>query len=81
MVAIARQEEIQFLQSLGVWQDSTGEECRERTGRAPVSTRWEDVDNGRCCVTELSSRLVARGLKTKDGPEFEVFAIMPPPRG
>lgn len=35
-IAIARGEQIQFMQSLGVLEDSTLKECHERPGRRPV---------------------------------------------
>ena len=75
----ARNEEIGFMKELGVWEPSTWEECIEKTGKVPVSTRWVDVDKGREGRAEIRSRLVARDFKVKgDGREFEVFAAMPP---
>ena len=78
-VAAARCEEIDFMRQLGVWEAATVEECVERTGRMPVSTRWVDVDKGRDGHVEIRSRLVARDFKVRgDSREFDVFASMPP---
>ena len=71
--------DIKELMKAGVWEPSTWEECVEKTGKIPVSTRWVDVDKGREGQVEIRSRLVARDFKVKgDGREFEVFAAMPP---
>ena len=78
-VSVARREEIDFMKRLGVWQDATMEECMEKTGKMPVSTRWVDVDKGRDGKSEIRSRLVARDFKVRgDSREFDVFASMPP---
>lgn len=64
-------DDVQFMGSLGVCQDSTEEDRGERIGRM-------DVDKGSSGVTEVRSRLVARGFKTMGGHELEVCAAMPP---
>ena len=78
-VARARDEEISYMQRIGVWEESTLEECLKMTGKNPVSTRWVDVDKGRDEVSDIRSRLCARDFKVRgDGREFDVFASMPP---
>ena len=75
----ARREEISFMEGLGVWEPSSWDECVRKTGRAPVSTRWVDVDKGRDGIKDIRSRLVARDFKVRgDRREFDVFASMPP---
>ena len=79
MVKEARNEEVKFMEGLGVWERSSLEECRRLTGEDPVSTRWVDIDKGRDREVEVRSRLVARDFKTRGGAsDFDVFAAMPP---
>ena len=42
----ARKEEIGFMQIRGIWTEVPETECRRRTGKAPVSVRWVDVNKG-----------------------------------
>ena len=75
----ARREELDFMEKLGVWEWASWEECIEKTGKPPVTTKWVDVDKGRNGKPEVRSRLVARDFKVKgDERQFEVFAAMPP---
>ena len=75
LLSAARAEEIQFMHELGVWEQSTSQECWERTGRRPTSTKWVDVDKGRDGEVLVRSRLVARDFKVKgDSRGFDVFA-------
>ena len=67
------------MEGLKVWESASWDECIQRTGKAPVSTRWVDVDKGRDGMLDVRSRLVARGFKVRgDGREYDVFASMPP---
>ena len=78
-VAEARGEELEFMQGIGVWEESTREECWASTGKLPVTTKWVDVDKGRNGEVKVRSRLVARDFRVKgDDRQFEVFAAMPP---
>lgn len=43
-VPSVRLEQFQFMCSPGVWEDSSAEECRERTRRAPVSIGGVDAE-------------------------------------
>jgi hypothetical protein len=75
----ARKEEVQFMENIGVWEPSTWEECLEKTGRPPITTKWVDVDKGRGGEVLVRSRLVARDFKVKgDDRGFDVFAATPP---
>jgi hypothetical protein len=75
----ARMEEVSFMQNIGVWEPSTWEECMQKTGKAPITTKWVDVDKGRDGEVLVRSRLVARDFKSKnDERNFDVFAATPP---
>ena len=75
----ARLEEVNFMQNIGVWEPSTWEECMQKTGKAPITTKWVDVDKGRDGEVLIRSRLVARDFKNKnDERNFDVFAATPP---
>ena len=79
LLSAARLEEIQFMQDLGVWEQSSAQECLAKTGRKPTSTKWVDVDKGRDGEVLVRSRLVARDFKVKgDSRGFDVFAATPP---
>ena len=73
----ARLEEVNFMQNIGVWEPSTWEECMQKTGKAPITTKWVDVDKGRDGEVLIRSRLVARENKN-DERNFDVFAATPP---
>ena len=46
LVQMARKGELEFLEKFGVYDDATIEECFAETGRAPVGTKWVDVNKG-----------------------------------
>lgn len=51
----------------------------QNIGRAPITTKWFDVDKGRDGDVLIRSRLVARDFKVKrDDRGFDVFAATPP---
>ena len=75
----ARLEEVNFMQNIGAWEPSTWEECMQKTGKAPVTTKWVDVGKGRYGEVLIRNRLVARDFKNKnDERNFDVFAATPP---
>ena len=75
----ARLEEVNFMQNIGVWEPSTWEECMQKTGKGPITTKRVDVDKGRDGEVLIRSRLVARDFKNKnDERNFDVFAATPP---
>jgi hypothetical protein len=62
-----------------VWEPASWDACVRRTGRAPVSTRWVDIDRGWDGIKDIRSRLVARDFKDQgDRRDFDAFASMPP---
>ena len=75
-VKSGRLEEVDFLNTRGIWEPRPRDECLRKTGKHPTSVKWVDVaknDAVRC-------RLVARNFKPKktNGSESEFFASMPP---
>ena len=58
-VRAARREEMSFIQGIPLYQEASVEECRSRTGKAPISTKWVDIAKG----DEVRSRWAARYFK------------------
>ena len=54
------------MQNIGVWDPSTWEDCMQKTDKAPITTKWVDVDKGRDGEVLMRSRLVARDFKNKN---------------
>ena len=78
LVAAARITELEYFNSKGVWRKKTRQEAYLRTGRAPVSVRWVDVNKGDDMNPRYRSRLVARQLKATDKSGTSYFAPTPP---
>ena len=79
LVQMAKEEELDNVEKFGVYKDATIEECFVETGRAPVGTKWVDVDKGTAENPNIPCRLVARDVQrkgVKDRADF--FASMPP---
>ena len=74
-VKTAREEEMEFMRKLGVFEERDTEECWRRIGKAPVSTKWVDCEKG----GGVRSRWVARDFKPKgEKDRADLFAAMPP---
>ena len=68
-----------FMEKFGVYEDATIEECFAETGRAPVGTKWVDVNKGTAENPNIRCRLVARDFKPKgEKDRADLFASMPP---
>ena len=65
LVAKARSEEVEFMEKIGLYQEVDIAECLEITGRAPISTRWVDVNKGSMESPNVRCR-------------SDIFAAMPP---
>ena len=74
----ARNEEIKFMQSKGIWEVVPTKECWEKTGSKPVSVRWVDTNKGGAGEMIVRSRLVARDFKGNDKGRDDLFAETPP---
>jgi len=71
VVAASRQEEVEFMQTRGIWEVVDLNMCWEKLGRAPTSVKWVD--------TRKRSWLVGRDFKPKGEQErADIFASMPP---
>lgn len=76
LVQTTRQEEIQFMESWGVWEETSDEQCRAKTGKPPLDGRWVDANKGDPQHPTIRCRYVAKDLAlTKTG---EFFVAMPP---
>ena len=60
----------------GVYKQASLAECYDRTGKAPIGTRWVDVNKGDRVHPEYRSRLVAQEINT--GRREDLFAATPP---
>ena len=70
-VRASRGEEIEFMETRGIWNVVPVSECWSTTGMAPTTVKWVD--------TKKRSRLVGRDFKPKGEAErADIFASMPP---
>ena len=76
----ARNEEVQFMEDIGVYDLVDEGECWAKTNKEPISTRWVDINKGTEEEPLVRCRLVARDFKTKKGREddYKLFAATPP---
>ena len=65
LVMAAEREEVEFMEKLGVGEDSTEEECWRLTGKAPIDTMFVRVNKGSDDKPEVRARLVATGLQSQ----------------
>ena len=72
----ARQEELEYVHKMSVYQKVPISECVMRTGRQPLIVRWIDVNKGDQDNPNYRSRLVARESNTHKGEDL--FAAIPP---
>ena len=66
LVKAARAKELEFFCSKGVWLKVPRQRSYDRTGKAPITVRWVDVNKGDEYEPNYRSRLVARQLKATD---------------
>jgi len=78
LVHEARQKELEYFHTKGVWIKRPKGEAKMRTGRAAISVRWVDVNKGDDLNPRYRSRLVARQLKARDNSTERFFAPTPP---
>ena len=77
MVMKARAEELDYFNSMGVYEYAKIDECWKLTGKQPIGTRWIDVNKGDSLKPNYRSRLVAKEYKVDVRPDL--FAATPPP--
>ena len=75
-VAKARQEEIEYFRSMGVYRKVDKSVCWEATGKAPIPVRWVDINKGDNTSPNYRSRLVAKEFRTDVRPDL--YAATPP---
>jgi hypothetical protein len=64
---------------IGLFEETSIDESWEVTGKAPVDTKWVDVNKGSAEAPDIRCRLVARDFKPKgERDRCDLFAAMPP---
>ena len=76
LVKQARAEEIKFMLDWGVWERAPIAECWRDTGKAPVGSKWVDVNKGDATKPLIRSRFVVKEIATYKSDDF--FAATPP---
>ena len=76
LVREARAEDLEYFNSLLVWEVVKTQECWDVTGRPPISTKWVDVNKGDQQEYDIRCRLVAREMGGAKSDEF--YAPTPP---
>ena len=60
MVKAARQEEIEYVRKMHLYDKVPISECKRATGRMPITVRWIDINKGDQDKPNYRSRVVAR---------------------
>ena len=76
-VQLARTEEMEEVKKHKVYVKVPIQQCYDETGKAPIGTRWVDINKGDDVNIEYRSRLVAQELKKYSVAE-DLFAATPP---
>jgi hypothetical protein len=76
LVRQARAEEIKFMLNWGVWKRARITECWQETGKAPIGSKWVDVNKGDEKRPLIRSRFVVKEIATYKSDDF--FAATPP---
>ena len=74
----ARSEEIEEVYRTNLYTKVPVQECYDVTGKAPISTRWVDINKGDDKDPECRSRIVAQEIKANDVYRDDLFAATPP---
>ena len=72
----ARKEEIEYVHKMKLYDKVPITECRQRTGKGPISVRWIDINKGDATSPNYRPRLVAREINTYK--RSDLFAATPP---
>ena len=72
----AREEEVEYVHKMKLYDKVPTSECYQRTGKAPISVRWIDINKGDQQHPNYRSRLVAREINTHK--RDDLFAATPP---
>jgi hypothetical protein len=77
-VKAARKEEIEGVNKHNVYTKVPIQECWDKTGQAPVSTKWVDINKGDIENPDIRCRWVGREFKGNDTGREDLFAATPP---
>ena len=75
-VRAARGEEVDYIHKMNLYTKVPTDDCYKRTGKAPISVRWIDINKGDTDRPNYRSRLVAREINTYK--RDDLFAGTPP---
>ena len=83
LVREAREEELRWVRKEGIYLRVPLRQCYERTGKAPLDTRWIDVNKGDNRRPAYRSRMVVREIKARKKlmdrlPAASLFSATPP---
>jgi hypothetical protein len=76
LVRQARAEEVKFMLDWGVWERALITDCWAETGKAPIGSKWVDVNKGDAKKPQIRSRFVVKEIATYKSDDF--FAATPP---
>ncbi len=76
LVRQARAEEVKFMLDWGVWERALIADCWQETGKAPIGSKWVDVNKGDATKPLIRSRFVVKEIATYKSDDF--FAATPP---
>jgi hypothetical protein len=76
LVRQARAEEVKFMLDWGVWEKALITDCWRETGKAPIGSKWVDVNKGDATKPQIRSRFVVKEIATYKSDDF--FAATPP---
>ncbi len=76
LVRQARAEEVKFMLDWGVWERARVTDCWRETGKAPIGSKWVDVNKGDSKKPLIRSRFVVKEIATYKTDDF--FAATPP---
>ncbi len=76
LVRQARAEEVKFMLDWGVWERALITDCWRETGKAPIGSKWVDVNKGDAMKPLIRSRFVVKEIATYKTDDF--FAATPP---
>ena len=63
-VKTARAEEVEYVRKMRLYDKVLISQCYQKTGKAPISVRWIDINKGDAQSFKYRSRLVAREINT-----------------
>ena len=78
LVITARAEEIEETRRGSLYEKVPISECWKESDKAPITTRWVDINKGDSVHPEYRSRIVAREMKKQDIFRDDLFAATPP---